>query len=257
MRFSNSLPVGDNPTNERDSRITRVKSAYDPTFEQLYPIISYAVRKSTDFARLEREARATVQAVTDAADRLQGELEKREKDAEEVLATIRKIAAEQGVSQQAIYFKNEADKHQEGATRWLWCTIGMTVLLGVCAIVTLFLHRIPWLAPESSYDTVQLAVSKILIFASISFFLALAGKNYMANCHNVVVNRHRQNALVTYQALVDAANSEGNRDVVLSKASECIFAAQPTGFGKADGSADAGSYSVVSLSPGAIKEGMK
>ncbi|MFA7054049.1 MAG: carboxypeptidase-like regulatory domain-containing protein, partial [Kiritimatiellia bacterium] len=36
------------------------------------------------------------------------------------------------------------------------------------------------------------------------------------------VNRHRQNALITYRAIVEAAGDQANRDVVLAKAAECI-----------------------------------
>jgi hypothetical protein len=67
-----------------------------------------------------------------------------------------------------------------------------------------------------------------------------------------VVNRHRQNALATYVALVKAAGQEANRDVVLAKAADCIFSAQPTGFGK-EHSTDTGSVSLVNLASGASK----
>lgn len=238
------------PKGERDARLDTLKNAYDPAFTRLHPFISYAVRKSTDFSRLEREARALIQNVTDRATELQQELEKRKKEADEVLQAVRKVAEEQGVSQQAIYFKNEADKHTGEADIWLKRTIALTVVLGVYAVATLFLHKWEYLSPASTYETAQLAVSKILIFITISFFLVLSSKNYIAHRHNVVVNRHRQNALATYEALVKAS-ADASRDVVLAKAAECIFSAQSTGFGKGDG-VDGGSFS-VNVGPGNLK----
>jgi len=237
---------------ERDNRLNSLRQAYDPTFMQLHDAISYSVRKSTDFSRLEREARASVQNVSDRATELQNELERRKKDADEILVAVRKVAEEQGVSQQAIYFKNEADKHDVEAGCWLSRTGWLTGLLAVYATATLFLHKIPLLVPTNGYETAQLAVSKVLVFATISFFLFLSARNYVAHRHNAVVNRHRQNALATYQALVKASGDSANRDVVLAKAADCIFSAQPSGYGKADGG-ESGTTALVNLAPGSIR----
>lgn len=245
-----STDVG-NPRGERDTKVTQIKSAYDPCFEKLFPLIAYAVQKSTDFARLEREARAMVQSVSDRADELQDALTEKLQEAESVLVAIRKVASEQGVTQQAVYFKQEADEHESEAAIWLNRTVWLTIGLGLYAALTLILHKVPYLSPASSYETAQLAISKVLIFATISFFLLLAARNYSAHRHNCVVNRHRQNALRTYEALVRSAGDEGNRDIVLTKASECIFSAQPTAFSKLDGGE--GSYSMVTVSPGNFK----
>jgi hypothetical protein len=240
------------PKSERDSRIQQVHNAYDPAFQVLHPYISYSVRKSTDFSRLEREARGLIQDITDRASALQTDLSERKSDADKVLEAVRKVAEEQGVSQQAIYFKNEADKHAGEATTWLRATVALTAVVALYAICTLFLHKLPGLVPTNAYDAAQLAVSKILIFLTLSFFLLLASRNFVAHRHNAVVNRHRQNALATYGALVKAAGQEANRDVVLAKAADCIFSAQPTGFGK-EHSADAGSLSLINLAPTATK----
>ena len=43
-------------------------------------------------------------------------------------------------------------------------------------------------------------------------------------------NRHRQNALLTYRALVAAAGEHETEDIVLAHAAVCIFAPQETGY---------------------------
>jgi hypothetical protein len=240
------------PKPDRDTKLNSLKSAYDPAFVKLHPLISYSVRKSTDFGSLEREARSLVQSVSDRASELQEEMEKRKKEADAVLEAVRKVAAEQGVSQQAIYFRNAAESHDIGSQRWLKATVGLAVALGIYAITTIFLHKIALLAPLNAYDTTQLAVSKILVFLTISFCLILSSRNYLAHRHNAVVNRHRQNALATYEAIVKAVGQEGNRDVVLAKAADCIFSTQPTGYGKTE-STDGGNLSLVNVAPGGFK----
>jgi hypothetical protein len=225
-----------------------LKDAYAPAFEQLHSFISYSVRRSTDFGRLEREARALIQTVNDRMEEIQNSLEAKQQEAESVLETVRKVAEEQGVSQQAIYFKNESDMHEGLSRCWLWTTIGLTILLVAYAVLTLFLHK--WITPTNVYETAQLAVSKVLIFVTISFFLILSSRTYLAHRHNLIVNRHRQNALSTYQAIVKAAGKEANRDVILAKAADCIFTAQPTAFSKFEGM-EGGSVSLVNV-PGGI-----
>lgn len=239
------------PIGVRDGYISQLIAAYDTCFEVLFPTISYSIRKSTDFANLEREARVVTQSVRDQADTLKLEIDSRKKEAEDILIAIRKVAEEQGVSQQASYFKNEADIHETHATTWLKITIGMTVAIAIAAIASLFLHKASVLAPQNIYEASQLAIGKILVFATMSFFLLLAARNYSANRHNAVVNRHRQNALVTFEALVKAGGEKATRDIVLTKASECIFDPQPTAFTKSV--AGDGSYSVINLASGAIK----
>jgi hypothetical protein len=99
-------------------------------------------------------------------------------------------------------------------------------------VVALFIHKIPYFIPQNTYEAVQLSISKSLIFAVIAYLLILCGRNFLSHKHNAIVNKHRQNALLTFKALVDAAGSEQNRDIVLTHAASCIFSPQETGYTK-------------------------
>jgi len=235
---------------ERDQSVQQIRDAYQPAFQSLHPYISYSTRTATDFSRLEREARAHLQNAKDSSEALQAELKKQRDEMDVALNAVRKTAEEQGVSQQAIYFKTAADEFETEAAKWLKRTVWLTVALALYAVATLFLHKWSFLAPTNVYETAQLAVSKVLVFVTLSFILLLSAKNYLANRHNAVVNRHRQNALVTYRALVESAGDKTNRDVVLAKAADCIFTAQPTAFSKFEG-VEGGSVSLVNV-PGGI-----
>lgn len=248
-------PAKGHGSNEKKQWINQLEQTYEQTFQQLAPWIAYGVGRVTDFTKIGRDARATIQDIEDKAKKLGEDMEQHRKSAQAILEDIRKVAAEQGVSQQAVYFKDESVSHTEQAEKWLKQTKQLTVLLALYAMLTLVLHKIPWIAPTTSYETIQLAVSKVLVFTTIAYFLILSAKNFIAHRHNAIVNKHRQNALVTYRALVDAAGDGANRDIVLTKAAECIFGPQPTGFGKADAGEPA-SISMVSMAPGTIKPGV-
>jgi hypothetical protein len=247
-RFNEMLkfdPSGANPKNARKTLIDGLIASYQPAFTTLHPFIAYSLYKSADFTRLESEARSTFQSINDQSKKLMDSLETSQKEANNVLQEIRKVAEEQGVTQQAIYFKNESDAHDKRARKWFWGTIGVTGLLCGYAVFSLFFHKIPAIAPATDYDRIQIAVSKVLIFAVISYMLYLCGRNFISHKHNSIVNRHRQNALMTYRALVEAAGDTPNREVVLVQAASCIFSPQCTGYAKDEGSQFPGSKSIV------------
>ena len=229
MKFS---VKGNNPAEIRNGYIQQVEGAYQDAFNQLHQIISYSTSKSADFKRLERDARATLQTIEDKAVELTGKLEADKQSSGQILEDIRKVAAQQGVSQQAIYFRDSAQEHEENAKVWDEKITRFAWILGVYAVLTLVLHKIPIIRPDPGdvYQAVQLAISKVLIFGVLSYMLYLATKNYLAHKHNVVVNKHRQNALMTYEAIANAAKNTANKEVILTHASACMFAPQQTGY---------------------------
>ncbi len=238
-----------NPDDVRRQLIQQMQDAYDSTFSTLHPLISYESSVTIDVQRMENDARAMIQSVQDRAESITQELSDRRDQAQGILDDIRKVAAEQGVSQQAIHFKEESESHAEQSENWRGKTIKLAWILGGYAFLSFFLHKIPWIRPETTIQTIQLVASKILVFVVISYMLFLSARNFMSHKHNAIVNKHRQNALATFQALVDAAQEEANQDVILTYASACIFSPQDTGYAKSGSSSSASDQSVVGLLP--------
>jgi membrane protein implicated in regulation of membrane protease activity len=232
---------GGSVSSRREQAIANLSNAYDAAFNVLHQWIAYSASRTADFAQLEEQGRAAIQRIDDQAQQITDDLGTTKEQASEILSEIRKIAEEQGVTQQATYFKKAADQHDGEAAKWLKGTIWLAVSLVIYSIASTFVHKIAFLTPTSQYETVQLAVSKVLIFAVLSYMLILAAKNFLSHRHNSVVNRHRQDALTTYKAIVDAAQDDSNRDIVLNHAAACIFEPQPTGYARDDSSSQASS----------------
>ena len=180
-------PKQGNAHDIQQSIIQNIANTYQGVFDVLHPLMAYSLHKSADFQRLDSEARATLQKIKDDASGITENLNQHKIDAERALEAIRTVAAEQGVTQQAIHFKAEADKNEEDAETWRNRTMNMAWLLGVYAVISIFVHTIPWLIPTNIFETVQLAVSKMLIFAVISFVLYLSARNFLSHKHNAVV----------------------------------------------------------------------
>ncbi len=218
------------PHNARNAIISNIKAAYAPAFNLLHPYIAYSLHRSADLQSLASEAKAAIQNIQDKASEASQKLTEHEKNAKQALEEIRKVATEEGVTQQAIHFKNESENHKTESEKWKKLTFIFACILGLFAIVSIFLHKIPFIKPESPYDTIQLAISKVLIFSVISYLLILSAKNFLSHKHNDIVNKHRQNTLMTYKAIVEASGEEGVRDAVLLQAASCIFSSQATGY---------------------------
>ena len=183
-----------------------------------------------DFAGLEREARASMQAAKDQADAIAKELESTKSEAQKILEDVRRIAAEQGVSQQAVYFKQENELYNNEGWRWQIITLVASSITVAFAILSLVFHNVEFIRPHNLAESIQIATGKLIVFIVLGYIVVLAARNFLAHKHNAVVNKHRQNALLTFEALVDAAGSEENRDIVLTYASACILASQKTGY---------------------------
>lgn len=218
--------------NVRTQLINQVERQYESLFGALSGVVSFLSSLQKDFAALERDARAAVQAAKDRANEAVEELTKQQARAQEILDEVRRVAAEQGVSQQATYFQQEGERHEKAAKAWQKYTVCIAIGLGSFAALTATMHKWGWLRPDGAYETAQFVVSKVLLFGVVVYMLVLSARTLLAHRHNAVINRHRYNALLTFNALADAAKGPENRDIVLAHAAACIYAPQDTGYTK-------------------------
>lgn len=57
-----------NPIAQRDSFINQIRDNYDQVFEVASPPIAFAIRKGTDFEKLEEQAKETLQRIDENSD---------------------------------------------------------------------------------------------------------------------------------------------------------------------------------------------
>lgn len=238
-----------NATEARNAIINSITTNYQKAFVTLMPFISYGVARTVDFKRLETDGRAVLQGIKDKTNSALEEIETSKSDASSVLDEIKRTAAEQGVSQQAHYFAKEAKHHDTEANTWKDYTRNWAGALIIYGVASFFLHKIPWIAPSGIPEAIIFVASKVLVFAVLTYMLILSARNFLSHKHNAVVNKHRQNALMTFNALVNAGQGKETQDIVLSHASSCIFSPQDTGYTKHGGSNSAQMPNVVDLIP--------
>lgn len=246
--------TGADASNMRTNILNSLSVRRDPLFDQVWQYIAYGVARTTDVSLLETQARTTIQAIKDQSGKLTDQLNDAKTEADTTLIAIRAVASEQGVSQQAVHFKLEAEDQEKLAKAWLKYTYAFATAVGVFAVFSLFFHKFELIRPTNTAEMFQLISSKFLIFAVLGYLLLMAARNYTTHKHNSVVNRHRQNALLTYRALVEASAEKGTEDIVLAHAASCIFSPQETGFSHGKGETSSGPKSVLEfMSKGSTK----
>ena len=236
---------GDPETN-RQQLIDQISAAYQPTFNQLFPLVSYLVSRTVDFNSLEARGRAAIQTISDDKERVLKSINETSEQAAKILQEVRDAAAEQGVTQMAKYFADEASGHAKAAWNWLVASIVAAVVVSAYAVATLFLFQ--WLPAKTPFESAQIITSKFLIFGVLVYGLFQCIRSYSAHRHNQVTNKHRQNALMTYKTLAEAGNSPELRDAVLQHAAAAIYAPNDSGYLKGE-ERGYGAQSLLALLP--------
>jgi len=160
-----------------------------------------------------------------------------------------------GVAQHAGYFRDEAADQRRLSSRWLLSTAVFAVAAGGYSLLTFRLGAgqlgegaATWW-PHIAYLTSRLIVLSVLFFG-----MGWSARNYRANKHNEIVNRHRQNALRTFETFAVAATDPATKDAVLLAATKSIFEAQTSGYIEGEPEKVASS-TVVEILKSAISKG--
>ncbi len=246
---------GDSPSEVRSSLIVNVGSRFDQAFAELINFIAYVQGSDEEFTNA-RSKLEQVQLVWDnTRDQVSKEADALKRKSEDALAKLKEFTSEMGVSQQAIYFRDEAEKHDRAAEKWkTWTIWAAGLLVGSVVLLSILFY---WLDTDASLGNaaiIHVISGKLVVFAALGYLLILCGKSYLSSRHNAVVNRHRHNALLTYSALVTAAAKNENADIVLNHAAGCIFSPQDTGYAKVGDSSGSPTVQIIKQAESSDKQ---
>ena len=213
----------------------------DEVKQLLGPILAYLQSKKTE--QLETQINATIaERVTNAVEKLNAGTDalqkqsnqaeqnetKRQEEFDQLKSQVQDLLAKGSVSQYGEIFDKQSKEHQQAARRWLILTGVLIVGFGA---VFYWLFDVLKLGGTEWVGVLQHIFTKGFLLSLIYLVLNRSIKNYTAHKHLEVINRHRQNALETFDAFVSAA--EGNRetrDAVLLAATNAIFDADQSGY---------------------------
>lgn len=205
--------------------INQVKSLIEQTSEQFAQMIGYSYAVANESSSIEQQVQTLkkeMQSEVISAKQFSQEIES-------ILGRARELSAEQGISRESKHFKEFADHHDKKANQWLLSSILMSIFTIICAIVVTFTYKIPALSPKNNFESAQLISGKLIIMSLLVYIVVNFFRNYVSHRHNSIINRHRQNSLLTYHSFVDASPSNESREIILNHAASSVFSPQDTG----------------------------
>ena len=276
----NFSPTAGNPESARNDLISSLEQNYNTWFTSVSQILVAQPSESPlDYKTLTEQTKLALQAQVDALDdirrsreegksRLEADLEQIRKSAseegskklheiEEALSRVRQLASEAGVSQHAGAFDDESKRHSGQSYVWLAAMFGFGVLLLLYAFGRIVVGYDD--SPNNqiwTYNWFRSISERVTLLVVLVFGLIWCARNYAASKHNEVVNRHRSNALRSFETFAKATNDESTKNAVLIQATQSIFAPQTTGYVKADGENQA-TTPIIELIRGASGGGKK
>ncbi|TDE16354.1 hypothetical protein [Dyadobacter psychrotolerans] len=137
----------------------------------------------------------------------------------------------QGIRNYAGLFSAESKRFKDQARWWLIGIIVVLTLITLFAGMNFYMVYMGMLPNVNTNDIIQMSLSKLLILTTLLYFLGLSSKNYKSCKHNEVLNRHRETALVSFQAFVNSPSADDQtKNAVLIEATRAIFNSQQTGY---------------------------
>ena len=239
-----SLQGQSDPVTASTSLVTKIRNEYKNHWSTLALQFEYLSILSTSQAERESAAGDLLDRLRPTADEAESLKLSTEEKAEEALASARTAAAQAGVGTQSLVFKTEAEANTGRATRWLRATIVLTVAALTWAVLafSLFFET----GELSTSETIRSSLARLLVFSLLAFGVGFSSRQHSAARHNETVNRHRQNALQTFEAFVQGTASSDVKDAVLLAATRSVFAPHASGFlkGETSGEAPGATYEV-------------
>jgi len=182
------------------------------------------------FQVFRRAPQISADQLNQAVNRAYAERQKLEKQTEEASRAGEKVAVSV-LSEENIAELDKAIKsHEHSADNWL------RIFVGACAIMLIILG---WLVATNSLPAnASVAQAIVHLFGKVllvSFGLGLcvfSGRIYQTHAHNVIVNRQRRIASISFLQLYRAIEpgDQAGRQELIKQAAQAIFAQTSTGF---------------------------
>lgn len=217
-----------NAKGTRDSYVNSIKSQIDAFYIATHLWIPYLAYQKGDVQKNIESLNDSVKKASNVLEQTKEDVKTKKSEIDSVVQAAKEASASVGVSHFSSNFKSEADTLEETAGKWLKTTIGLAISTFIVTLLSYWILDIP--KDSSTAQIVQVLSTKLIIITVFFTATLWAGKMYRATMHQVTVNKHRANALLTFQAFVKASNDNHTRDAILMETTKSIFAISPSGY---------------------------
>lgn len=219
-----------NPLNQRNSLVSQLKPTVDTFYTHSHLWIPFLAYQRGDIQRNIQELNKTVSESSELLITAKKDVKKKQGEIDQIITAAREASATVGVGHFTADFLAESTSQGTSANKWLAATgivAGATLL---AAGASMFYHP----SLETS-QLIQMTSSKLIFLGLLFTATVWCGKIYKAAKHLEAVNKHRSNALKTFQAFTNAANDASMKDAVLMETTKSIFTLTQTGYLDSEG----------------------
>lgn len=224
-----------NAVGTRNTLITNIRNSYDNYYTHSVPILSAGLLNSNDLSLERSKMNQLISDLESEKEKSKTESESKLKELNDIIENAKSFATQAGVSKHSTLFKSEADFHETEAKKWLGYTVKILIAIALVAIVLAFVG----LLFKENNEIVQFTITKVVVLTALFYGLSITNRNYKAHKHNAIMNKHRQNALTTFETFSSAASADDQtKNAVLLETTHSIFSNQQTGYLKAEGESE-------------------
>ncbi|WP_439557501.1 hypothetical protein [Dyadobacter sp.] len=162
-------------------------------------------------------------------------IDKLKEQAQTLVSHIEMLPSKLTIDGYSEMFSNEASNFGRASKWWLF---GVFICFGGIVLSSIVYST---LIAEDEFtkltlnQLVQFNITKALTLAALFYGLAICNKNFKSSKHNQIVNKHRSNALASFQAFVEAPSADqATKNSVLLEATKTIYSSQTTGYLRPD-----------------------
>lgn len=217
-----------NPMQLRDSFLGQLDVSYRDMIRE-YPAVILLTTKAHSADTLTEEYRRMLDSLEKLTEENKKAIEKQELEAEDLLGKMRQASGEVALRSYSGFFLKEAEGAKTAAIVWLVVTVLPTGFL-VGYLVWLVFWWAKAMPDYSMIQAIQAGGAKLALFSVGFYLVSWCGRNFKAQWHIYVVNRHRATTLNALEAFANSTKNDSTREAVLIHASSAIFAQVHTGF---------------------------
>ena len=214
-----------NAGQRRDGIIANLSGQIDAFYTEAQHWIPYLAYQQGDVQKQLEELSGAVAEADQILTSAKKETEATKTEIDEIVVAAREASASAGVAHFSSDFTAEAKELEKSARQWLWVTGGLTLVTLIVAYVFLRMDE-----PSGLYSVIYHSTTKLIILGTLIAATVWCGKIYRALRHQITTNRHRANAIKTFQAFNKAASDDAARDTVLMETTRAIFGSSPSGY---------------------------
>jgi len=157
-------------------------------------------------------------------------LAKLDKESKSLISHLRDSVSKKEVGRFGNMFSQSSNNHWGMSIAWLLATVVVAV-----GTVWYFLDMSSSIAEIegdiSSVSILQSLIPRAAVFSVLYYIMVFCSRSFRAHMHNATLNKHRQNALESFDKFLDAAESDQEtKNAILLQVAKAIFDPQHTAF---------------------------